>query len=88
MCTHLRDHNHSLRDDEQAKLIVEKITAIKAEIEAIKAIEVWVLFFIQHFSKGYAMNRRAARWNWFSKLDPELTMFFIIMLFAGAWDLF
>lgn len=68
MNTHLRDHNHPLNDDEQAKLIVEKITANMEMAALLK-------------------RHRSQRWNWFSKIDPELTMFVVILLFGAAWVL-
>lgn len=85
-------HNRRKPKTEEARRIVEKITTNMQLVAHLDTIDEDVGQRRAQDARWHAatwkraeMNRRAARWNWFAKLDPDLTMAAVILAFAVAW---
>lgn len=88
---HAVPDNFKTTKDDCARLLTENITAHVPFTAEARAWKLWERKKKspreRHMKRGEAMTRRAARWNWLAKLDPDLTMYVVIMLFGAAWVL-
>lgn len=87
---HAVPDNFKTTKDDAARLLTENITANAPVIAEARAWRNWRRDIPRemHMARSQSMNRRAAQWNWFSRLDPDLTMFAVFLLIGAAFVLF